>query len=201
MNNGKYIRWMVYGAALALCVICYIAAYIHAYDSEPETEVRYYKCGEKVVYGGVGYTFDSEKYTADELSDKFSLDSNRVKKIDKDISGIYIVTKVHAVRIMECEEADKVRDNTVILNKYMDGSGRYDEILDMIQLKDYVHENELKQGEQTEYYMLNVISKNSYCEEVWKHMDDAAFYVEFPEYESREYITRVKIIDGNYGVF
>lgn len=203
MKKRKYTKRIVAGAVLFLFVVCYVSVYMHAYNSTRKTEVKYYDMGEKVVYGGVEYEFEAEKYTADELIDKFSLDSEKkkIQKIDDDISGIYIVTTVHAKRIEECSAADKVRENMIVLNKYMDGSGRYEEILDMIQMKAYVHDNELKPGEETEYYMLNVISRNSYCDEVWSHVEEAAFYIEFPDYESREYITRIKVIDGKYGVF
>lgn len=203
MNKYKYGKRIVICIVLVVIVGTYMSAFVNKYNNTRKTEVKYFDLNEKVVYGGVEYSFDSDLYTMDRLIDTFGLQTKKeeLKKINDEISGAYIVTKVHARRVNECKEAGKYTGNCVVLNKYMDASGTYYEILDLIQKENHVGINELKVGEETEYYMLNILSEKDYCESVWEHLSDAAFYIEFHDYETNEFLTRVEIIEGKYGKY
>lgn len=203
MKKKNCIKRIIIGILLAVFVGDSIYVYLNQYTNTRKTTVKYYDLGKRIEYGGMEYDFESHIYTVDELIDKFDLENHakRLKQINDDISGAYIVTKVHVMKVENCVEADKFRNNCIVLNKYMDASGTYLDILDLIQKKEFVPLNELNVGQETEYYMLNILSKNDYCKSVWKHLNNAVFYMEFSDYETNEFITRVKIIDGRYGEF
>lgn len=183
--------------------IAYISAFVTARMNARATSVKYFDTGEEVVYGGVKYSFTSEIYDIEELIQSFRLEEHltEIKNSVKDRPALYVVTKVTAKKIENMEIENQIQDSFIIVNRYTNGAGKDYELQDLIQKKTYKKVQELETGEETEYYILNIIAKSSYCDKVWKHMKESVFYLEMSDYESREYITRVKVIDGKYGDF
>lgn len=188
----KRIRKETLVIILMVCIV-YFGGYIFLRSRHIYPEGRNYDSGEKVMYGGVEYSFKGYLYSPEELLEAFDEELEGYE-IYLDENKRYILVDEEYERTEKPSGKEKASYLFTPISKYWK-TGVELELEDLIQKDGSIMPEELEVGQKSSRYQLFSIAKCNHADSVWEKFKDTTVYMELQEYEGSEYFRMVRIVN------
>lgn len=192
MKKGIVTKGRIVCLILVLYLVIYGILYIKAENYLREPKIKYFTSDDVIEYGGVEYKLSAKMYTEEELIEEFELDKEKIYDLNTPYNKKYVVVTKNMKRISD--EYTDTYPYSLLISKYIQ-TGVDPSIDDEIQQEGYIPAECLKVGQETVEYQVFSFADINLCKRLWNNAEKEIYYYEFPDYEGREYLTWVRIIN------